>query len=142
MPDFSLHHHVPPSERPLQPVSPRGRRGTTESLSSSGRYSPSLSSSGSSFTQRLSARSRSQSVLRPEGYVRVGGKLPFRRIRGPDELDAEWLTKVFRWKGFLDPSGSVTSLETRQLGEGQGAFGDLMLVTITCEGALPHCHPA
>jgi hypothetical protein len=119
---------LPPS--PPQPLSSRGR-GDTDT--------DSLYSSGSSLT-RLSARSASQSMsgyARPPGYVRVGAKLPFRRIRGPNELNAEWLTHVFRWKGYLGPSGSVTSLETRQLGEGQGAFGDLMLVTITCDGARP-----
>jgi len=46
----------------------------------------------------------------------------------------DWLTDAFRFKGYLMRDGRVTSLSMKAIGEGQGAFGDLVLVTVTFEG--------
>ena len=46
----------------------------------------------------------------------------------------EWLTDAFRFKGYLMRDGRVVSLNMQAIGEGQGAFGDLVLVTVTFEG--------
>ena len=72
--------------------------------------------------------------LRPPGFIKLGAPLPIRIPTRPEEITMEWLTDAFRFKGYLMRDGRVVSLNMQAIGEGQGAFGDLVLVTVTFEG--------
>jgi len=77
-------------------------------------------------------------ISRPVGYVKLGSPLPFRVPTRPEEITQDLLADIFRFKGFLKREGRVTSLTMKAIGEGMGAFGDLVLVNVTLEGAVSH----
>ena len=77
-------------------------------------------------------------ISRPVGYVKLGSPLPFQTPTRPEEITQDLLADIFRFKGFLKREGRVTSLTMKAIGEGMGAFGDLVLVNVTLEGAASH----
>ena len=84
--------------------------------------------------QRVLVDKSDAEPVRPPGYIRLGAPLPIRIPTRPEEITVEWLTDTFRFKGYLMRDGRVVSLSMKAIGEGQGAFGDLVLVTVTFEG--------
>ena len=70
-------------------------------------------------------------------FVRVGAPLPFRVPSSPSELTAAMMTDVLRFRNYLGPRGRVASVMLKPIGEGAGAFGELCLVEMVLEGALP-----
>ena len=73
-------------------------------------------------------------IRRPLGFIRVGGRYPFRVLRRAAEITPEWLTKVFQHRGLLEPWAKVATAEIKPMGEGLGVMGDIVFVTVTCEG--------
>ena len=69
--------------------------------------------------------------------MRVGAPLPFRVPSSPSELTAAMMTDVLRFRNYLGPRGRVASVMLKPIGEGAGAFGELCLVEMVLEGALP-----
>lgn len=63
----------------------------------------------------------------------MGARLPFRVPRCAAEMTTEWLTKVFQYRGYLEPWARVTSVEIKPIGEGLGVMGDLVFVAVKCE---------
>ena len=78
-------------------------------------------------------------LSRPLGYVKLGSPLPFRVPSCAEEITQDWLTEVFRFRGYLKRDGRVGSLTMKSIGEGQGAFGDLVLISITLEAGECPC---
>lgn len=76
-------------------------------------------------------------VIRAAQFVRVGAPLPFRVPSSPSELTAAMMTDVLRFRNYLGPRGRVASVMLKPIGEGAGAFGELCLVEMVLEGALP-----
>lgn len=71
------------------------------------------------------------SDIRPKGFLPVGRKIPdLPCIRDTSGLTTEWLTKVFRYRNLLEPNGTIDEIKARTIGEGQGEYGDLSLLTI------------
>ena len=77
--------------------------------------------------------------MRPKGWARLGSRKPFKVARCKDDITAEWCTKVFRHQGYLTADESVTELTVKAIGEGEGEFSDLALLTIkeVAGGAAP-----
>ena len=93
----------------------------------------------------ISARARANiaSLARPTKIVRVGDKVPgVAAICAGTGLTKEWLTAAFRFRGYLKPEGQVTSVTSRLLGEGLGAFGDLMKVSLLARAHMRICPQA
>ena len=78
-------------------------------------------------------------MRRPENYTKLGGKLPFRVARVPEDLTPAWLTTVLRFKKILPDDASVESVETKPIGEGGGVMGVIVLVRLVLsENAPPY----
>ena len=86
--------------------------------------------------QRVLVEKSDAEPLRPPGFIKLGAPLPIRIPTRPEEITIEWLTDAFRFKGYLMRDGRVVSLNMQAIGEGQGAFGDLVLVTVSFELTL------
>ena len=66
------------------------------------------------------AKDTKAGVKRPPNYTKLGGKLPFRVPRKPDDLTPLWLTTAFRFKKMLTDDASVTDVSYKQIGEAGG----------------------
>ena len=86
--------------------------------------------------QRVLVDKSDAEPVRPPGFIKLGAPLPIRIPTRPEEITMEWLTDAFRFKGYLMRDGRVVSLNMQAIGEGQGAFGDLVLVTVSFELTL------
>ena len=71
-------------------------------------------------------------------FIDLKRPTPFPKIAKAEQLTTEWLTLAWRWRGYLQPDGEVISITSHPIGEGLGAFGDLMQVACELRGALPH----
>ena len=69
------------------------------------------------------------------GFARVGARTEVKVPSAPEGLTAEWLTQVYRNRGFLRHDGAVTRVELKPLGDGLGVAGDLCRVRIEMSGA-------
>ena len=68
--------------------------------------------------------------VRPKKFVPVGKPTPVPVICKGDDVTAEWLTLMFRFRQWLGPDGTVDEIKTKSIGEGQGEYGDLMAVEV------------
>lgn len=76
--------------------------------------------------------------VRPSNYRAVNAKDGLPVIRDSSELTAEWLTLVFRKRKYLEEDGQIVEIKKKSIGEGQGEYGDLSLLTIVkATGAKP-----
>ena len=64
--------------------------------------------------------------VRPKKFVPVGKPTPVPVICKGDDVTAEWLTLMFRFRQWLGPDGTVDEIKTKSIGEGQGEYGDLI----------------
>tara|TARA_B110001452_G_scaffold228595_1_gene204112 strand:- start:649 stop:1836 length:1188 start_codon:yes stop_codon:yes gene_type:complete len=69
------------------------------------------------------------------GFVRVGTRTEVKVPSTPEGITAEWLTQVYRNRGFLRSDGEVKSVTLKPLGDGLGVAGDLCRVLIELSGA-------
>jgi len=77
--------------------------------------------------------------MRPKGWARLGSRKPFPIARSKDDITADWCTRVFRHQGYLTADERVADLTIKAIGEGEGEFSDLALLTINevVGGAAP-----
>ena len=80
-------------------------------------------------------------VDRPDNYTKLGGKLPFRVPRVPDDLTAGWLTTALRFKKHLTDDASVTAVTYKPIGEGGGVMGVIVLLKLTLSENAPSSCP-
>ena len=80
-------------------------------------------------------------VKRPDNYVKLGGKLPFRIARVAEDLTPMWLTTVLRFKKILPMEDKVIAVETKPIGEGGGVMGLIVLVKLTLSENAPDSVP-
>ena len=80
-------------------------------------------------------------VKRPDNYVKLGGKLPFRIARVAEDLTPMWMTTVLRFKKILPMEDKVIAVETKPIGEGGGVMGLIVLVKLTLSENAPDSVP-
>ena len=80
-------------------------------------------------------------IARPEGYVKLGTRLPFRVPRTLADLSTSWLTKALRFRKYLPDDASVEAVETKPIGEGGGVMGDIGIVMMTLSANAPESCP-
>jgi hypothetical protein len=84
--------------------------------------------------------SRTLSQLRPNKFVPVHVRdtgVPV--IADTSGLTKEWLTLAFRFRGLLSEEGTIDEVACKTIGEGQGEYGDLSLLTIVkATGGAPN----
>ena len=99
---------------------------------------PDAGSSSPPHVTREIAVSMASGIVRPPNFHRIGAPVPFRVPGTAEGMDAEWMTQVFRFRGYLEETGTVTKLELKALGgDGLGAFGELVIVNLELSGARP-----
>lgn len=99
---------------------------------------PEAGSSSPPHVTREIAVSMASGIVRPPNFHRIGAPVPFRVPGTAEGMDAEWMTQVFRFRGYLEETGTVTKLELKALGgDGLGAFGELVIVNLELSGARP-----
>lgn len=76
---------------------------------------------------------------RPDGFLPIGKRPSVRLPIDAYGLTTEWLTEVYKLRGFIDKEhGQVTDVTARPLGEGEGVMGVLAIVNVELANALDH----
>ena len=104
-----------------------GRNSGSQPSTSAGGAYPSVESAGPS---KATSSTRRVVDLRPKNFTPVGKKTGVPVIKDTSGLTKEWLTQVFRFRGLLSKDGTIDEIKARSIGEGQGEYGDLSLLTI------------
>lgn len=81
-------------------------------------------------------------AMRPRKFEALDGKkTPVPVPHGTSDLTKEWCTLVFRHKGLLGETETVTKAALKPLGDGEGEFSELVLLTLEVDdgkaGAAP-----
>ena len=74
---------------------------------------PDAGSSSPPHVTREIAVSMASGIVRPPNFHRIGAPVPFRVPGTAEGMDAEWMTQVFRFRGYLEETGTVTKLEMK-----------------------------
>lgn len=92
---------------------------------------PDLARSGTSAKPFIPQRELTVRDSRPKNFAKIGARTPgVEVISSFDSLTTEWLTSVFRFRGYLPADGTIDEITMKRIGEGQGEMSDLMSVTI------------
>ena len=70
-------------------------------------------------------------ACRPKGFQKLGSRMPFQVPTCKEDLTTDWCTRCFRYRGYLTAAESVTKIDIKPIGAGEGEFSDLALMTIT-----------
>lgn len=79
---------------------------------------------------KIEVGSSTRGSSRRSPMVRVGAKTPVKVIASSKELDKEWFTTMFRYRGWLSQTATIDEVDCKDIGEGAGEYGDLVAVTI------------
>ena len=72
------------------------------------------------------------------GFVHVGKKTGVKIPDSPQGITKEWLTQVYKNRGYLSEDGEVTEVDIKPLGDGLGVAGDLARVSCQLVGAASY----
>jgi len=80
--------------------------------------------------------------MRPKAFMPLDGKKALIPVpRSKEDITAEWCTLAFRHKGLLPSAEAVTKVTMKPLGDGEGEFSELVLVTLEVEGGKAGAAP-